>query len=174
MYRFNMKLVGLIALLLFGTTFSGWSEQLTTVGVVDTESIYLSYFSDSAAVRQLEALRNEIQSELDSHAAELRRLQEQKLSAESQGNESLALRLDEEIFQKAQFIRDFQRVKTQQLEQRQRSLSQSDDFLRRLQEAIRLEAESSGFTIIIDAKSQGLQWWSREVDITNKVLDRLR
>jgi outer membrane protein len=159
-------------LALFG--FSVAAEQLTTVGVIDTETIYLTYFRDSEAVRQLEVLRTEIQSELDRHAADLQRLQEQKIAAESRGDENRALQLDDQIFEKAQFIRDFQRVKTRQLEEKQRSLSQSDDFLKKLQEAVRLEAESSGFTIIIDAKSQGLQWWSREVDITNKVLDRLR
>jgi len=154
--------------------FSLTAQQITTVGVVDTARIYSTYFSQSAAVRELEDFRAEFQAELNRHAQDLRRLQESKVAADLRGDSEASLRIDEEIFQKAQFIQDFQRIRQRQLEQMQNNLTQSDTFLRELQSAIRLTAEAEGFTVVLDARSSSLQWWSSEVDITDRVISRLR
>ena len=161
-------------LLVFFVSMILSAEQLTTVGVVDITAIYSSFFSDSAAVRSLEALRASIQRELDSHVADLRNLQQRKLEAENAGRESEALRLDNEIFEKTEFIQEFQQVKERQLQDRQNNLLGSQSFLNQLQSAIRYVAEASGFTIVVSASDDKLIWWSQEVDITDLVLERLR
>lgn len=150
------------------------AEQLTTVGVVDITRVYNSFFADSTAVRELENLKEEIQQELDGHVAILRRLQEQKLDAESDGDEDEALRLDEEIYEKQQYIQDFQRIKQRQLYDRQQRLLNSETFLSELQSAISFVAEANGFTVVVSSNDDKLLWWSQEVDITNLVLERLR
>jgi outer membrane protein len=151
-----------------------FAEQLTTVGVVDISTVYNSFFQDSLAVRELEELKESIQQELDGHVAILRRLQEQKLEAESAGREDEALRLDQEIYEKTQYIQDFQRIKQRQLYDRQQRLLNSDSFLAQLQSAIAFVAEANGFTIVVSANDDKLLWWSQEVDITDLVLERLR
>ena len=158
---------------LFGLLSVG-AQQLTTVGVIDTARIYTTYFSQSTAVREIENFRAEFQTELNRHSQELRELQERKLEAQNSGNESEALRLDAQIIQKAQFIQDFQRIRQRQLDQMQANIAQSDSFLRQLQDAIRLVAEAEGFTVVLDARDQALQWWASEVDITDQVIARLR
>lgn len=171
---FVPKLYTVIFCLLFMSISAISAEQLTTVGVVDISSVYTSFFSDSAAVRSLENLRNSIQRELDGHVAELRQLQQQKLDAENAGRESVALRLDNEIFEKSQYIQEFQRVKQGQLQDRQNNLRSSESFLSQLQAAISYVAEANGFTIVVSASDDKLLWWSQEVDITDLVLERLR
>lgn len=168
------KLYTVIFCLLFLSISAISAEQLTTVGVVDISSVYTSFFSDSAAVRSLENLRNSIQRELDGHVAELRQLQQQKLDAENAGRASVALRLDNEIFEKSQYIQEFQRVKQGQLQDRQNNLRSSESFLSQLQAAISYVAEANGFTIVVSASDDKLLWWSQEVDITDLVLERLR
>ena len=49
----------------------------------------------------------------------------------------------------------------------------SDDFLRKLQQAIVFVAESEGYTIVLRTDTVGIQWWSPVVDITDSVLRRL-
>jgi outer membrane protein len=150
------------------------AEQLTTVGVVNISTVYNSFFQDSLAVRELEELKESIQQELDGHVAILRDLQERKLEAETAGREDEALRLDEEIYEKTQYIQDFQAIKQRQLYDRQQRLYNSDSFLTQLQNAISAVAESNGFTIVVSANDDKLIWWSQEVDITDLVLERLR
>jgi outer membrane protein len=58
------------------------------------------------------------------------------------------------------------------LEERQESLL-SDDFFRQMQEAIQFVAESEGYTVVLRSDSDGLQWWSVEVDISELVVNRL-
>jgi outer membrane protein len=168
-----MKKIALLACILM-VSVSLSAEQLTTVGVVDISTVYNSFFQDSLAVRELEELKDSIQQELDGHVAILRRLQEQKLEAESEGRENDALRLDEEIYEKTQFIQDFQRIKQRELYDRQQRLLNSDSFLSQLQNAIAFVAEANGFTIVVTANDDKLLWWSQEVDITELVLERLR
>jgi outer membrane protein len=168
-----MKVTGfvLFLLLLSGLVFG---QAITTVGVIDTARVYSTFFSQSAGVREIENFRAEFQADLNRHAQELRELQNRKLDADRRGDESASLQLDNQIFQKAQFIQDFQRIRQRQLEQLQSNLSQSDSFLRELQTAIRLTSESAGFTVVLDARNNALQWWSPEVDITDRVIARLR
>ena len=168
-----MKVTGfvLVLLLLSGLVFG---QAITTVGVIDTARVYSTFFSQSAGVREIENFRAEFQADLNRHAQELRELQNRKLDADRRGDEVASLQLDNQIFQKAQFIQDFQRIRQRQLEQLQSNLSQSDSFLRELQTAIRLTSESAGFTVVLDARNTALQWWSPEVDITDRVIARLR
>ena len=169
-----MKKAALAAALLALLTLGLGAEQLTTVGVVDINKVYTSFYRESRAVRDLESLKQEIQKELDGHVAILRRLQQQKLDADNAGNSAESLKLDQQINEKMQFIQDFQRIKQQQLSERQNRLLQSDEFLSELNSAISFVAESNGFTVVVSANDDKLLWWSQEVDITDLVLERLR
>lgn len=162
---------GFVFLLL---AFSLSAEQLTTVGVVDVSRVYEAFFIDSRQVRELQDLKDSIQQEIDSQVAILRRLQEQKVQAESEGRDEDALTLDQQIYNKTQYIQDFTRVKQRQLNDQRQRLINSDTFMKDLQSAISFVAESQGFTIVVTANDDKLLWWSEEVDITDLVLERLR
>lgn len=164
----------LSAALLIALGGIAFSQQLTTVGIIDTARVYSAYFGQSGPIRELEALRNQFQQELERHSRELLQLQQNKLAAQERGNESEVIRIEGQINQKASFIRDLQRTRQQQLDDMQNNLALSDAFLQRLQDTLRLVAESRGFTVVLDARNQALQWWSSEVDITEDVIRRLR
>ena len=148
------------------------AEQLTTVGIVDISRVYNSFYRDSQAVRELERLRGEYQSEIDENLRELEALRDRRFRAEQDDNSRLVERIDDEILQMQTFLEDLARRRRQQLEARQNALL-SDEFLQQLQEAIQFVAESEGYTVILRTDSPGLQWWSSEVDVSELVLDRL-
>ena len=147
-------------------------EQLTTVGIVDINRVYNSFFRDSQEVRELERLRREYQEEIDEQVARLEALRDRRLLAQEQGNSRRVEDLDEEILQLQRFLEDLTRRRRQQLETRQSGLL-SNDFLRRLQDAIQFVAESEGYTVVLRTDVAGLQWWSAEVDISDLVVQRL-
>lgn len=152
--------------------FSVSAEQLTTVGIVDIDRVYNSFYRDSQSVRELERLRREYQSEIDGYVQDLESLRDRRFRAEQLNNTGRVEELDEEILQMQTFLEDLTRRRRAQLEAQQNQLL-SDEFLQQLQEAIQFVAESEGYTVVLRTDSPGLQWWSSEVDISELVLERL-
>jgi len=148
------------------------AQQLTTVGVVDTDRVYNSFYRDSQAVRELERLRQEYQQEINGELQQLESLRDRRLLAQEQGNDRLVENLNREISQLERYLEDLTQRRRRQLEERQNSLL-SDDFFADMQSAIQFVAESLGFTVVLRADSDGLQWWSSEVDISEQVVQRL-
>jgi outer membrane protein len=148
------------------------AQQLTTVGVVDTDRVYNSFYRDSQAVRELERLRQEYQQEINTELQQLESLRDRRLLAQEQGNDRLVENLNREIAQLERYLEDLTQRRRRQLEERQNSLL-SDDFFVDMQSAIQFVAESLGYTVVLRADSDGLQWWSSEVDISEQVVQRL-
>jgi outer membrane protein len=149
------------------------AEQLTTVGIVDVTKVSTAFFRDSQAVRELEDLTTRLQSEIDGITAEINQLKDRKLQAENSGDQARALRLDEEIYNKTNYLRDYFRIKNTQLQERRNRLAESSSFLTQLQQAIAFIAEDQGYNVIIKSSDPNLLWWSRQVDITDLIITRL-
>ncbi|TVR00218.1 MAG: OmpH family outer membrane protein [Spirochaetaceae bacterium] len=168
----NRRTPILIGMLLAVATLAG-AEQLTTVGIINIDRIYNSFYRDSQEVRELDRLRREYQDEIDSHVRELETLRQRLNTALDQNNRSTSDRLQTQVAEKERFIEDLARRRRAQLEARQARLL-SDDFLNRLQQAIQFVAESGGYTLVLRTDTEGLQWWSSAIDISDQVLARLR
>jgi outer membrane protein len=149
------------------------AEQLTTVGIVDVTKVSTAFFRDSQAVRELENLTNRLQTEIDGITAEINQLKDRKLQAENSGDQARALKLDEEIYNKTNYLRDYFRIKNAQLQERRNRLAESSSFLAQLQQAISFIAEDQGYNVIMKSSDPNLLWWSRQVDITDLVIARL-
>ena len=149
------------------------AEQLTTVAIINIDRVYNTFYRDSQEVRELERLRREYQEEIDAQVRELESLRQRHTIALDQNNSFTANRLETQIADKERFIEDLARRRRSQLEARQTRLL-SDDFLNRMQQAIQYVAESEGYTVVMRTDSEGLQWWSSAVDISDQVLVRLR
>ena len=169
-----IKLALVFSIVFFTTAFLAHAEQLTTVAVLDVNRVYSSFLRDSQAVRNLEKAAENARAEIQEHEQELNELRDRKLGAAEAGNDRLALQLDDQIQEKQLFIEELRRVRSAQLERRQRDLLGSDDFLNEIQQAVRMVAESHGYTVVLNAADPHLQWWATEVDITDRVIERLR
>ncbi|MBB6478822.1 OmpH family outer membrane protein [Spirochaeta isovalerica] len=150
------------------------ASQITKVGVIDRTRILQIFYAESKGMRELEDMKEEIQQELVRLNDEIKMYEERKLTAENRGDESEALRLDNIIFNKKQYMQDYYRTKNNQLAERQKNLTQSTDFSQQLLEVIEFVALSQGCSIVLDYSTPGLIWSNEEVDITNMVLERLQ
>ncbi len=168
----HLSAYGIALFLLFFAVVPASSEQLTTVGVIDINSVYNSFYRDSQQVRELERLRNEYQVEIDDQVKELENLRDQRARAAAISNQSRVDDLDDRIIQLSRFLEDLTRRRRQQLDLRQQELL-SNEFLQQLQDAIQFVAESGGYTVILRSDYSGLQWWASEVDVSTLVLERL-
>ena len=156
--------------------FSGIQAQqlLSRFAVVDLPRVYTAFFRESRAVRDFEESSRRVQRDIDRMTQEINELRSRHADAVLQGNEQLALRLNNEIFQKSEFLRDFYTIKTAELEEQRRRLAQSNTFLDQVYDEIRFIAESEGFSMVINLRENAsILWHSSSVDITDRLIQNL-
>jgi outer membrane protein len=155
----------------FLLTTALYSQQLTRIAVVDLPKVYSAYFRESRIVREFEERSAAIQAEIDKMTREIQELRSKRIDLVNQGDQTGALRLENEIYRKSEFLKEYYTVKTAELEDQKRKLAQSDSFLEQVYGEIRSIAESEGYTIVLNPKE--IIWYSPTVDITDKVIQNL-
>ncbi|MBI9098698.1 MAG: OmpH family outer membrane protein [Spirochaetaceae bacterium] len=170
----NKRVYPIFLFLFFTVLVSSYATQITRVGVIDRAKILQTFYTKSQATRELDELKEAMQNELVRLSDEIKMYEERKLNAENRGDETEALKLDNIIFDKKQYLQDYYRTKNNQLTERQKNLSQDREFAQQLLEVIDFVALSQGFSIVLDISTPGLIWSNDEVDITNLVLERLQ
>jgi len=150
------------------------AQQLTRFAVVDLPKVYTVFFRDSKAVRDFEERSARVQAEVDRLTAEIQGLQRNRLDSESAGEQERMVRLDNEIYRKSEYLKEYYRLKTAELEDQRKKLTQSGTFLQQVYDEIKLVAESEGYSLVMNLKeSSGIIWYSPTVDITEKVIQNL-
>jgi outer membrane protein len=150
------------------------AQQLTRFAVVDLPRVYTAFFRDSRAVREFEEKSARIQSDIDRMSAEIQDLKSRQADATLRGDQSETSRLENEIYRKSEFLKDYYRVKTAELEDQKNRLTQSSTFLDQVYDEIRYIAESEGYSMVLNLKeNKGILWYSPTVDITDKLIQNL-
>ena len=150
------------------------AQQLTRFAVVDLPKIYMAFFMESRAVREFEEQSAKVQSEVNRMEAEIQNLRIQQVNAQAQGNRDQALRLENEIIRRSDFLKEYYRTKTIELENMRNRLTQSGSFLEQVYDEIRYIAESEGYSMVLNLKENtGILWYSQTVDVTDKVIRSL-
>jgi len=163
----------ILILLAFNTVFLG-AQQLTRFAVVDLPKVYTAFFRDSRAVRQFEERSQKVQSEIDKMTKEIQDLNSRKLDASLSGDQNEVLRLDNLIYRRSEFLKDYYKTKTAELDDQKKKLMQSGSFLDQVYDEIRYIAESEGYTMVLNMKeTPGIIWYSTTVDITDKLIQNL-
>ncbi len=150
------------------------AEQITKIAVINLSEVYTAFFEESRGVKQLEEMREEIQDRVDQIKEEIKELQEKKVQAENDGQDSRVLELEEVISERQNYLREYYRVKKDQLERKRQGLIQNKEFLAEILNEISYVAEAEGYSAVLRSSDDGLFWWSQEVDITDTVIQRLR
>jgi outer membrane protein len=150
------------------------AQQLTRFAVVDLSRVYTSFFRDSRAVREFEERSARVQADIDRMTAEIQTLRSSQLDAEAKGDETRALRLESQITQKSEYLKEYYQVKTAELNSQKAKLSQSGTFLDQVHGEIRYIAESEGYSMVLNLRENtGILWYSPTVDITDKLIQNL-
>ncbi|MEW6566233.1 MAG: OmpH family outer membrane protein [Spirochaetota bacterium] len=168
------KKMVLVSALFLSAVIGLSAQQLTRFAVVDLPKIYTAFFKDSKAVRDFEERSARVQADIDKMNAEIQALQKNRLDAAAAGDQQKVLALDNEIYKKTEYLKEYYRIKTAELEDQRKKLTQSDTFLKQVYDEIRIVAESDGYSMVLNLKeSSGILWYSPTVDITDKVLNNL-
>ena len=151
-----------------------FSQQLTRFAVIDLPKVYQAFFRDSRAVRDFEDKSKRIQIEIDRMTKEITELKSKYADAVLQGKQDVSIKLDNEIYRKSEFLKEYFTLKTAELEDQKKKLAQSGTFLEQVYDEIRYIAESEGYSMVLNLKENAaILWYSPSVDITDKVIQNL-
>ena len=151
-----------------------YAQQLTRFAVVDMPKVYTAFFRDSAPVRRFEERSARVQSEIDKITREIQDLKTKQLEAAQRGDQSETLRLENQVYRRSEYLREYYNTKTAELETEKRKLMQTGSFMEQVYDEIRYIAESEGYSMVLDMKeTKGIIWYSSTVDITDKLISNL-
>ncbi|MFO7848828.1 MAG: OmpH family outer membrane protein [Spirochaetia bacterium] len=169
-----MKKKIITILLLLGVASSATAAQLTMVAVIDLTRIVEDYFQESSAWREIENLRERTEENIQEREEEINELKEKRLEAMDEDEEDRVLSLEEEINKQEEYLKEYNRIMSERIESRRENLLSSSDFSSEILKAVQYVAESEGYSIVLRKKDPNILHYNREVDITEKVLERLR
>ena len=150
------------------------AQQITKFGVVDTARVYQSYYKDSAPVRNYESKKEEFQNEINKIVSELQGLHDKKLEYQRSGNDTQAQKIESQIIKKTEYLNEYTNAKNLELESLKKSLTENDDFYKKLYDTLARIAESGGYSMILSLQqANAILWYSSSVDITDQVISRL-
>jgi Skp family chaperone for outer membrane proteins len=85
-------------------------------------------------------------------------------------------RLRSDVLKKTEALKEYYQKKTAELEAERRRISTNTadtEMINQINAQIALTAESEGYTMVLDKSTKGIVWYSRSVDITDKVVSAL-
>jgi outer membrane protein len=150
------------------------AQQLTRFAVVDMTRVYTAFFRESRAVREFEERSRQVQVEIDRITDEIQELRLSHAGAAARGEREQALRLENEVNRRSEYLKEYYQLKTADLEKQRSRLAQSSTFLDQILNEVRFIAESEGYTMVLSTKdNKDIIWYSPTVDITDKLIQSL-
>ena len=164
-----MKKISLIMILLLFSAGMSFAQQLTTVAIIDAQRVYDSFTKGNNLSAGINAIQLRYQEQINAQLVTIQQLEGQKRST---SDRTQIRDIDSRISAARAEIDRLDRLRTQET-RAQRQFVSPNVFIPELQRAVIFVAESKGYTIVLNAEDEGLQWWSPIVDITDDVIARL-
>jgi outer membrane protein len=169
-----VKKIALTAVIFFiALSFAG-AAKLTMVGVVDLTKIVSDYFQESSAWREIDQMIEKTEQTIEEQREAINQLEQKKLEAQEQSNDKKVLQLEEEIRNKQEYLKEYNRIMNERIETKKSNLLTSSDFSKEILRAVEYVAEHEGFSIVLRKKDPNILYYNYEVEITDKVLEYLR
>lgn len=160
------------ALIVCGSVFA--QQKITNFGVIDTERVYAAFSHNSTRMKNYEKAQSDVQAELDRRTEEIRSIQAKIQEAQELNLSDDVKKYQNELRTKAAALKTYKDSKEKELASMKKSLSQNDEFYKKLNSTLRRIAENEGLSMILNVdNNQFILWYSPAVDITDKVIDAL-
>lgn len=154
------------------------AQQITRVAVIDMNRVLAAFPKDTAALKNFETRKAEVQAEVDGKAADLKKIQARKAEAEVLGDREQLDFLSAELTRKTADLKDYIASRQNELDILAKALSSNASFIQKLGSTIAQVAEAEGYSLVLNLKppdqNAGIVLWnSASIDITDKVIQAL-
>lgn len=168
-----MKKYFLIVFFLFAAA-AAFSDQIPKIGIINYTRVMSEISGSSRALQEIDRMIKSYEDGIASIRKDIATLEERKLYYLNSNDEFNALKMDEQIGKKEEYLKEYSRVRLKSIEDRRSRVMVSPEFLGEVLDKIEFVAESEGYSIIFNSRDPNLIWWSQTVDITDKVIQILK
>ncbi len=161
------------SLLMLTAVFVFAAETIPKMGVINRKKVTQTYFKDSKSLRDLEAEKTKSDEYIKGQLTEIKALEVKRLEAQRKNAEQEAFDISTEIRKKEEYVREYNRVSSQQYNDKLAKLYYSDAFMQELLDAIERVAMKEGLSIILDTSKSDILYYVPDVDVTDKVIEEL-
>lgn len=170
---FFCSIVLFVVMLIPGLHAQVSSNVIPRIGVVDLKRVYDAAKSADPSMKELDRLREQLNTEITSRKEEIQALKEERVTAMNNSNTTLADEIALEIKRKENELKAFHQNAGNQVRKVQKD-SRDDTVVRELvTRAVSAVARTRGYTVIFASNSGDLIYWTDKVDITNEVIAQL-
>ena len=165
-----------LSVLFLGAVLVSLSAQasITRFAVVDLNRVAAAYADRSPDAKAFTERRDRVQTEIDKQNKELQELTAKLEEAKENENQSQVRSLENQIRTKSQTLQTYIKNNFAELEKERERLFSNNAFMTQITAIIRSVAESEGVSMVLSRDNPGVLWYSPSVDITNKVIERIR
>jgi outer membrane protein len=165
-----------LVLLSAGLVFSLSAQQsLTRFAVVDMNRVAAAFAEQSPEAQAFNEKSARIQAAIDEQHKELQELNSRLLEAQDQDKKDQIRLLQNQIRSKTQALQNYIKNNFAELERERDQLLKNESYSTQINNVLRMAAESEGYSMVLSkTENSGILWYSPAVDITNKVIERIR
>lgn len=150
-----------------------FAEKITKIAVVDLNRVVQAYNREKESVKAIEKAKESIKKrelQLKNEITELKGKYEEALAQE---DEKATEKLKAQVNKKIAYLKEYHVSKQKELNSMSAQVAKKFKVNKEILSAIQYVAESGSFSIVLKNNANGLLWWSYDVDITDKVIQRL-
>jgi outer membrane protein len=148
-------------------------QRLTNFCVVEVERINQVYFRESKRAKEYQAFRDLVKQELKTMDGEIEELRLKRVEAGRAGNTDESGRLDKQVAAKQAERDTYLKLQEQKRLKMLDDLLSNDRYYRDLTAAIEWVCHQEGYAAAFNLSETHLLWWDSEIDITDKVIERM-
>lgn len=149
-------------------------QSITRFAVVDMNRVFSAFAEQSSEAKAYNEKRNKVQADIEKMNQELQDLNAKLEEARAAEKKDQIRSLENQIRAKVQSTKNYIDTHYAELERDRERLSRNESFSSQLNTVLRQVAESEGYSMILDKRDTVILWQSPSVDITNKVIERIR
>lgn len=141
--------------------------KLEKVALIDLERIMETVFSGkSSSVKSIQEKKAKLQKNLDALKARIVKYEEQRLKTKSDEKKK---EYTDKIDKLKKTYSDYYKVENYKIQQMIKNVQ--DPIFKEIYGVVKRIAESEGYTIVLDKKSDGIFYYSVDIEITDKVIE---
>ena len=166
-----------LAVLFCGVTIISLFAQasITRFAVVDMNRVVAAFTDRSPEAKAFTEKRDSVEAEIVRQNKELQELNAKLTEARENGNQSQIRNLENQVRTKTQTLQIYIKTNIEELEKERAMLLSNEAFMSQVTGIIRAVAESEGYSMVLSkTEGAGILWYSPSVDITSKVIERIR
>ncbi|HOJ63070.1 MAG TPA: OmpH family outer membrane protein [Spirochaetota bacterium] len=162
-----MKKIFFALFTFIGISFVYSTVQIDKIGVINLDLIIETVFSGkSKSIQDIKKEKEEFQSNLKKLEENIMKYNEAKLK---ESDETKKLAIQKKIEELKQQYNEYYKVKSYQIEQKINNIK--GPILKEIYDVVKRIADTDGYSIILDVKTEGLFYYYPQNDITQKVID---